>query len=239
MSEPLPRLIKGAAGRVTFQHLNTVFDAVDRYNRESKPGAKPGPGRRTYVAKLSTTNSTSAVTGYTTWNWTGVSVASGALGTDADLVASADFQTGSGTALDIDGGGTANAIVLLHEVVTDDGKRYFAFKSPSGTSVNPNYLITSTATDATGATPSWVYTLTPITGFSSGSWTASGSTVRARNLAEDQTYYQHGQDLSLASGDLTPAVVTGPVQAWYTGLTESSVALYAFDVLNPMTVTCP
>lgn len=108
----------------------------------------------------------------------------------------------------------------------------------AGAAAFPGHLITAAAADATGDTPSWVYTLQPITGISSGSWTSSGTTVRARNMAEDQTHYQHGQDLTLSTGTLTPSAVEGPVAAWDTGLTEAGVALWAFDAPNPMAVAC-
>jgi len=237
--EPLPHLNSGLVGRVSAGHMNTVFRAVEEFRVGDKVGQKRQERTRTYVAKLSSTASTSAVSGYTTWNWQGVSVASSALSADTDLVQSSDFSTAGGTAIDLSGVAQANQVVLLHEVVAKDGKRWFAFGSHGSSTGFPGYLITATATDATGSTPSWIYTLQPITGITSGGWTSSGSTVRARNFAEDQNYYMHGQDLTLASGTLVPSVVSGPVMAWNTGLTEAGAALWAFDVMNPMTVTCP
>lgn len=232
--------MSGRVGRVTHGHLNDVFRAVEEFRAKVPGRAKPDGGRRTYVATLTTSASTTAVGGYTTWNWQGVSVASSALSADAALVQSSDFASAGGTAIDLGGAAAANDVVLLHEVVANDGKRWFAFQSggSGGTAAFPGYLITAATADATGDTPSWVYTLQPITGITSGGWTASGSTVRARNYAEDQNHYQHGQDLTLSSGTLTPAAVQGPVNAWDTGLTEAAVALWAFDVPNPMTVAC-
>lgn len=101
----------------------------------------------------------------------------------------------------------------------------------------PSHLITATTADITGAKPSWVYTLTPVSGFSSGSWSAAGTTVRCRNFAEDQAHYQHGQGFpSGVTGTYLP--VSGPVPAWDTGLVEAGVPLWAFDALNPIDPTC-
>lgn len=99
------------------------------------------------------------------------------------------------------------------------------------------YMPTAIAEDITGATPSWVYTLTPLNSFASGSWGASGTTVRARNFAEDQAHYQHGQGFpSGVTGTYLP--VEGPVLAWDTGIVEAGVPLWAFDALNPIDPAC-
>lgn len=230
MSEPLPRFTKGQFGRLSFGHMNTVLDAVDRFNKQTPKGEKVGAGRKTYVAKLTTTASTTAVTGYTTWNWQGVSVASATIGADTDLVQSSDFPSGSGTAIDLGDSGEAGAYVLLHEVVTSDGVRFFGFNG-SGAGLGFGVLLRIDSAAAL-ATNRWTYSVTECTINGSGTISATSTTGTAFNTYETSPF-GHGQDLTLAEADLTVAECEGYV----TGI-RVATGLYIFEATNPMDPTC-
>lgn len=111
--------------------------------------------------------------------------------------------------------------------------------SAAATAGRPGHRITAATPVIAGATPQWRYTLQPLAGFASGTWSSSGTSVIAYNLAEDQAAYQHGQPLTTANGaTLVPSAVEGPVPAWFSGLYESGSPVWHFDAQNPMDVAC-
>jgi len=60
------------------------------------------------------------------------------------------------------------------------------------------------------------------------------------NHAEDNSAYQHGQDMAPAGVTLTTGPVEGPVIARATGLLyDTNVPVFVFDMLNPTDPTCP
>ena len=107
---------------------------------------------------------------------------------------------------------------------------------PSAVSGLKLMLITSSTADLTGSTPSWKYTAKLVDGYSSGSFTASGSTTyRLRNLAEDQTHYEHDEDLTpsgVSGATLTPRAATGPVLAYQTALLDDDdEPIWVFELM--------
>ena len=183
----LPVLSSGAVGGVSFAHMNRVFDATRRSEAQAK-GKIPESGgpRRSFFAKLVAEVGT--IGSDTTWSWEEVGVDSGATTVDNQTgqMASADFDTGLGLAVALNGASaTAGDIVLMHELPGFDGVRRYAFSNVTTGKMQATWAqlnaTQSGGTITTGVAPTdlgdgvFVYKAVPvkITGYSAGAFTVA------------------------------------------------------------------
>jgi hypothetical protein len=230
MAGPLPDLVQGRLGRVTFDHLNTVFRTVDRVNRERMAAVNSGTVLRSFIAQLDATAST--FDGYQLWEWSQVRVGTTAVETNASLLDDSKFGAADGLAIQIDGGtANANDLVVMHEFVAVDGKRWFAFSRPPGSSTDSAVMLRITSSTSIG-TNRWEYEVTEATINGSGTASDVATTGDAFNTYELPPW-GNGQDLTQTNGTLVP----GPVQGYVTGK-RISTGLYVFHAPNPMDTEC-
>jgi len=187
MSGPFPRFTSGGIGskekHLTAEHVNRITDATIKVESmpDGSPSAKRG-ARTTFFAKLVSREATD-LGAYGVWQWSSLAVNSAGndVEADANQIASADYKTGQGLALDLGGGGTEDQIVLLHELVCRDGVRRFGFGASGGSSLDTWCLLNATYSGGftTGVAPTdlgdgiFEYKGVPvkITGYSAGAFT--------------------------------------------------------------------
>lgn len=236
MWSPFPNLVKGGIGKVQWHHFMRIFRAVEKVEAIAPATGLDAKPIGSFWAKLLVLSSGS-------WTWERVRyTGSGTPANASGYFKSSDFPTGSGLALDFTGAAAANDIVLLHELPSTDGLRWFAVVSGAGgSSTALPYVIQSSS--SLGGTPErWRYVIKQGEMLSSSTGiitTVGGATaIYAYNLAEDTGGYAHGQDLTPGGSTLTPSACTGVVMAWDSGETYSGSSVYLFDAPNPMDVTC-
>ncbi len=207
-----PYLTKGAVGRVTFDHLNQVFDASARVLSESVrvPGVRGIPPKGLWVELLAA----ETVGGLSAWTWRAICKGASAIETNAELLSSSLFD-GDGRAYELGGdNAAAGDFVLIYPLASYDGTAWFGFSKGGGTTQR------ILAVTGTGSSAPFTY-----------SATVDGESVAPINLYEGDPY-GYGQDLTFTQGDLVPAPCNGDILcsfvdgAWY------------FSEPNPMTPNC-
>lgn len=106
------------------------------------------------------------------------------------------------------------------------------------------FLIDDAETTSIDASPNrWSYkgkrcTINTTTGLATA---ITGTThIVLYNGAEDDSAYQHGQDMAPNGVTLTTYPVEGPVPAFYSGVKDGDdIPIWIFDVLNPTQPACP
>ena len=188
MSGPFPRFTSGGIGskdkHLTAEHVNRITDATIKVESmpDGSPSAKTGR-RTTFFAKLVLREGTD-LGAYGVWRWSSLAVNSAGndVEVDENQIASSDFKTGQGLAVDLGGSGAEDQIVLLHELVCRDGVRRFGFGAAGGSSLETWCLLNATVSGGsftTGVTPTdlgdgiFEYKGVPvkITGYSAGVFT--------------------------------------------------------------------
>ncbi len=208
-----PYLTKGAVGRVTFDHLNQVFDASARVLSESVrvPGVRGIPPKGLWVELLAA----ETVGGLSAWTWRAICKGASAIETNAELLSSSLFD-GDGRAYELGGdNAAAGDFVLIYPLASYDGTAWFGFSKGGGTVTRLLPIVS-----ATGSSPPYSYLVS-----------VDGESVEAINQYE-QDPYGYGQDLTFTNGSLVPAPCQGSPPCHLIGGT------WYFSEQNPMTPNC-
>lgn len=139
----------------------------------------------------------------------------------------------------------AGDIETLFALFTEVQKKATEAKGSASHAIVFGPVLTFVITSATSIDTSpnrWRYEATvgetdPTTGLTTA--VAGGMTATLYNIAEDDSAYQHGQDMAPNGVTLTTSAVEGPVNARATGLLYSGSPVYLFDTLNPTDPACP
>jgi hypothetical protein len=231
MPQPLPNLTRGRLGRVDYDHLNTVFRAVESMTKPSADGQIGRMGYRSFVAKLLAIHSTLGNT-YTVWTWRQVRVGATTIEHDAALIDSSKFTQSDGLAVQIDGGtASPNDLVVIHEIASVDGKSWYAFAKPTATAADTAVMLRITSATVKSANR-WEYDVIEATISLAGTASDLTATGKAWNTYELNPF-GNGLNLTQTLGSLTPAACQGYVLGKRIGS-----GLYVFHAVNPMTAAC-
>ena len=219
-----PTLTRGGVGRVRFQDFNRLFEAADEVL--GAPERDAAAGRLATRSLWASLTAQETVGGQACWTFAQVGKQAGpAVGTDPSLLSTSKFAPENGRAIDLAGSAAAGDVVLLHEIVSVDGRRWFAFAKAAA----PAVAIVNIIGNVVVSTNKWKY-----------SGKIGTLDVRVLNLFEDAPFGRGQQLVSPGNGTLTPQPLPSTT-TFVIGLRDGTLdgfPLYKCDTANALLPAC-